>query len=152
KDDFVVPPPLPQDDAKEGSGSLAFAGYGALSTSPDPERDDVAGLNLKGKIAVVLTGKPNNVDEKLWARAAGQSAIVRLIGKGVAGVVVVYEAARETQPFSLVATYLSRRRVSMPGAAALPIKLPPIVLISDKTAERLFADTGASFAELKAKA
>src|SRR5205085_1069326 len=51
-----------------------------------------------------------------------------------------------------VATYLSRRRVSMPGAAALPIKLPPIVLISDKTAERLFADTGASFAELKAKA
>src|SRR5581483_1152207 len=31
KDDFVVPPPLPQDEAKEGSGPLAFVGYGAVA-------------------------------------------------------------------------------------------------------------------------
>ncbi|MFL6215852.1 MAG: M28 family peptidase [Blastocatellia bacterium] len=152
KDDFVVPPPLPQDDAKEGSGSLAFVGYGALSKSPDIERNDLGDINPKGKVAVVLTGKPDNVDPAVWARSTGQGVFVRLIGRGVAGIVVVYEAARETQPFSLVATYLSRRRVSLPGAAALPIKLPPIVLISDKTAERLFANTGESFTELKAKA
>jgi Zn-dependent M28 family amino/carboxypeptidase len=34
----------------------------------------------------------------------------------------------------------------------LPFKLPPIVLISSKTAERLFASAGESFTELKAKA
>ena len=151
KEDFVIPPPLPQEDSKEASGALVFAGYSVVS--PDLKRDDLAGLDLKGKIVVVLSGRPNNVEAAAWARAANQQAVFgRMIGAGAAGFAIVYTSARATQPFSLAATYLSRRRVLFADAPAFPIKLPPIALIGDAAAEKLFAGTGASFAEVKAKA
>ncbi|HKP10709.1 MAG TPA: M28 family peptidase [Blastocatellia bacterium] len=151
KDDFVIPPPLPQDPSKEASGPLAFVGYGVVS--PDVKRDDLAGVDVKGKIVVVLTGRPNNVEAAAWSKVAGQQTVFgRLIGAGAAGFVIVYTAARVTQPFSLAAAYLSRRRVSPADAQGFPIKLPPIVLVSDAAVEKLFAGTGATFADLKAKA
>jgi Zn-dependent M28 family amino/carboxypeptidase len=152
KDDFVIAPPLPQEDVKEASGALAFVGYGAVALSPDPERNDLAGVGIKGKIIVVLSGRPDHVETAAWNRATGSGIFARLISQGAAAIVIVYAPARETQPFSLAATYLSRRRVSLPGASAPFIKLPPIVLINDATAEKLFAGTGSAFAELKAKA
>jgi Zn-dependent M28 family amino/carboxypeptidase len=151
KDEFIIPPPLPQDASKDGSGALAFVGYGVVS--PDVKRDDLAGIDVKGKIVVLLSGKPNNVEAAAWAKVAGQQMVIgRLVGAGVAGFVVVYTPARTSQPFSLAATYLSRRRVTLADAPAFPIKLPPIALINDAAAEKLFAGTGATFADLKAKA
>jgi Zn-dependent M28 family amino/carboxypeptidase len=151
KEDFVVPPPLPPDEMKEASGALAFVGYGVVS--PDLKRDDLAGIDVKGKIVVMLTGKPDNVPAAAWAKAASQQAVIgRLISKGAAGFVIIYAAARASQPFSLAATYLSRRRVSLADAPAFTIKLPPIVLISDATAEKILATKTESFADLKAKA
>jgi Zn-dependent M28 family amino/carboxypeptidase len=151
KDEFIIPPPLPQESSKEASGALVFAGYGVVS--PDVKRDDLAGIDVKGKIVILLGGRPNNVDASAWAKAAGQQAVFgRLLTAGAAGFVIVYAAARATQPFSLAATYLSRRRVAVADAPAFPVKLPPIVLVSDAAAEKLFAGAGASFADLKAKA
>ena len=151
KEDFIVPPPLPQDDMKEANGALAFVGYGVVS--PELKRDDLAGVDVKGKIVVMLGGKPNNVEAAAWAKATNQQAVIgRLLSKGAAGFVIVYQAARESQPFSLAASYLSRRRVSLADAPGFPIKLPPIVLISDAAAEKILASKTESFAELKAKA
>src|SRR5205085_11384472 len=151
KDEFIVPPPLPQDASKDGSGALAFVGYGVVS--PDVKRDDLAGIDVKGKIVVMLGGKPNNGEAPAWAKAAKQQAVFgRLISAGAAGFVIVYTPARATQPFSLAATYLSRRRVLLADAPAFPIKLPPIVLINDAAAQKLFAGTGATYADLKDKA
>jgi Zn-dependent M28 family amino/carboxypeptidase len=151
KDEFIIPPPLPQETSKEASGALVFAGYGVVS--PDVKRDDLAGIDVKGKIVVLLSGKPNNVEAAAWAKAAGQQAVFgRLLTGGAAGFVIVYAAARATQPFSLAATYLSRRRVTLADAPGLPFKLPPIALVNDAAAEKLFAGTGASFADAKAKA
>ena len=151
KDDFIAAV-TPQEPSKEASGGLVFAGYGVVS--PDVKRDDLAGVDVKGKIVVVLGGRPNNVEQAAWAKASNQQALFgRMIGAGAAGFVIVYTPSRPTQPFSLAATYLSRRRVSFADAqSGFPIKLPPIVLVSDVAAEKLFAGTGASFADLKAKA
>lgn len=151
KEDFIFAPPFPQEASKEVSGALAFVGYGVAS--PDVKRDDLAGIDVKGKVVVVLGGKPNNVEASAWAKAAGQQAVFgRLISSGAVGFVMVYNPARVTQPFNLAAMYLSRRRVTPADAPGLPIRVPPIVLINDAAAEKLFAGTGASFADLKAKA
>jgi len=151
KDEFIVPPPLPTEASKDASGALVFVGYGVVS--PDVKRDDLAGIDVKGKIVVMLGGKPNNVEAAAWAKAASQQAVFgRLLSSGAAGFVIVYVTARSTQPFSLAATYLSRRRVTLADAPGFPIKLPPIVLINDAAAEKLFAGTGTGFADSKARA
>jgi Zn-dependent M28 family amino/carboxypeptidase len=66
----------------------------------------------------------------------------RLIGRGVAGIVLVNLPPGEfpNQPFSLIADYLSRRQVESAAEpdplANLPIRLPPIMLVSDEGAEK----------------
>lgn len=149
KDDFVVAPPLPAE-AKDVSGGLVFAGYGAVS--PEIKRDDLAGVDVKGKIVIVLSGKPKNVDEATWARTSNQQVVFgRLIMSGAAGIVLTY-TDRNTQPFSLVSTYLLRRRVSLADAPQMPVKVPPILLVNDSTAEKLFAGSGSTFAQARDKA
>jgi hypothetical protein len=150
KKDFVIAPPLP-DAATEVSGELAFVGYGVSSV--DLKRDDLQGVDVKGKVVVLLGGKPKNVDQAAWTKAASPQAVLgKLIAGGAVGFVLTYVPARESQPFNLVMTYLSRRRVALADAPQLPIKVPPAVMISDATAEKLFAGSGSTFAEARQKA
>ncbi|MFY9609771.1 MAG: M28 family peptidase [Blastocatellia bacterium] len=148
--DFVVAPPLPAASTVV-SGELAFVGYGVASA--DLKRDDLEGVDFKGKVVVLLGGKPKNVDQAAWSKAASPQAVLgRLVAGGAAGFVLTYVPARDTQPFNLVMTYLSRRRVALADAPQLPLKLPPMVMISDATAEKLFAGSGSTYAEARQKA
>lgn len=150
KKDFVVAPPLPAAST-DSTGELVFAGYGV--TSAELKRDDLAGIDVKGKVVLVLGGKPRNVDQTAWSKAASpQAVIARLAMAGAAGCVFTYVAVRETQPFNLVTVYLSRRRVALADAPQLPAKLPPMVVIGDATAEKLFAGSGSTYAEARQKA
>ena len=150
KKDFVVAPPLPAA-SKDAAGELVFAGYGV--TSAELKRDDLAGTDVNGKVVLVLGGKPKGVDQAAWSTAANPQAVFgRLAAAGAAGFVLAYVAASETQPFDLVRTYLSRRRVALAGAPQPPAKLPPTVLINDATAEKLFAGSGLTYAEARQKA
>lgn len=152
KKDFVVAPPFPAE-SKEISGDMVFAGYGVVS--PELKRDDLAGIDVKGKIVLLLGGKPGNVDAATWAKLADRSAVLaNLAGKGAVGFVVTH-FGRATLPYELVASYLSRRRVSLseplPHTLQSP-QLPPVLRISDATAAKLFAMSNGSFAEIKRKA
>src|ERR1044071_2116653 len=51
-DQFVISPPLPVEP-KDVSAGLVFVGYGVVST--DIKRDDLAGIDVKGKIVVLLS-------------------------------------------------------------------------------------------------
>lgn len=149
KDDFVISPPLPAEP-KDISGGVVFAGYGVVS--PDLKRDDLAGIDVKGKIVIVLTNRPKNVDAAAWSKAANQQVVFgRLITSGAVGFIVTY-IGRETQPFPLVAAYLTRRRVAFADAPQMPVKVPPIAVVNDPTAEKLFAGSGITYADAKAKA
>jgi hypothetical protein len=53
--DFIVSPPYTTDRA-DATGELIFVGYGVTST--ELKRDDLAGLDVKGKIVVLLRGRP----------------------------------------------------------------------------------------------
>lgn len=150
KKDFVVVPPLPAAST-DANGELVFAGYGV--TSAELKRDDLAGIDVKGKIVVLLGGKPKNVDQAAWSKAASPQLVFgRLAIASAAGCVLTYVAARDTQPFNLVTVYLSRRRVALADVPQLPLKLPPMVVISDATAEKLFAGSGSTYAQAKQKA
>ncbi|HST20966.1 MAG TPA: M28 family peptidase [Blastocatellia bacterium] len=149
KEDFVIAPPFP-DTSRDPIGGLVFAGYGVVS--PDVKRADLAGIDVKGKIVVLLGGQPKNADQVAWAKASSQQLVFgRLIANGAVGFVLTY-VGRDTQPFPLVATYLTRRRVMLADAPQLPIKVPPILLISDSAAEKLFAGSGDTYAQIKGKA
>lgn len=146
-DDFVLPPPFTYDEA-DATGGLVFVGYGV--TSEELKRDDLAGLDLKGKIVVLLSGRPSNVSEAAWQKANAQK-VPALVGRGVAGAVIANVGSPQ-QPFSVVTNYLSRRQVGLANAPAIPFKLPPVVLASDAGVEKLFAGTGTTYAQALEKA
>lgn len=73
KDEFVILPPFPA--GLDGvTGGLVFAGYGVVS--PELKRDDIAGLDVKGKIVLLLGGKPGNVNAAAWAKAANRNVLL----------------------------------------------------------------------------
>ncbi|HVF90911.1 MAG TPA: hypothetical protein VNH22_12655, partial [Blastocatellia bacterium] len=140
-EDFVPAPPL-TSDKQDVTGGLVFVGYGVVSS--DLKRDDLSGLDLKGKIVVVTGARPKNVDAAAWAKAASPEIIFgALFLRGIAGVIV---ANATDEPYSLVANYLSRRRVSLADDPTLAFKLPPILLASSEGMEKLFAGSGGTFA------
>jgi Zn-dependent M28 family amino/carboxypeptidase len=144
-EEYVVAPPHPDEQATL-KGNLIFVNYGIVSE--ELKRDDLANLDLKGKIVVLLSGRPKNVDQNLWGKAS-QTRLPNLVGKGAIGIVLV-NLTSPTQPFSLVANYLTRRQVTQ--ANAVRPTVPPTLLVSDSGAEKLFAGSGVTYAEAKAKA
>lgn len=148
-EDFAVAPPHDYDQA-EVTGELIFAGYGTVSEAL--KRDDLAQLDVKGKIVILISGRPNNVDEKSWRMAAPPAAVFGgLLAKGATGLIFV-NVGSDRQPFSLLADYLTRRRVMLADAPRSPVKLPPVLLFSDSAAEKLFEGSDASYKQILAKA
>ena len=127
-----------------------FAGFGVVSL--ELKRDDLAGLDLKGKVVIILSGQPNGVDAGAWKRATNpQVRAVNIFGRGAAAM-IVGNAGSAAQPFSLIANYLSRRRVSLAAQPAMPFKIPPVLLMSDAALEKVFAGSEMTYAQTLAKA
>ncbi len=148
-EDYVLLPPYTFDEANL-SGGLIFAGYGVVS--PDLNRDDLADLDLKDKVVIISGGQPNDVDPGAWRRATSpQSRTMNILGRGAAAIIVA-NAGTQRQPFSTIANYLSRRQVRPASAIDATFKVPPILLASDAAIEKLFAGSGATFAETMKKA
>ncbi|HZB45699.1 MAG TPA: M28 family peptidase [Pyrinomonadaceae bacterium] len=146
-EDFVMPPPFTYDEA-DATGGVVFVGYGV--TSEELKRDDLKGLDLKGKIVVALSGRPANVDAAVWQRANAQK-VPALFMRGIAGLVIAGVGSPQ-QPFNVISNYLSRRQVGLASAPVPPMKLPPVLLASDAAAEKLFAGSGTTYAQALAKA
>jgi hypothetical protein len=112
------------------SGDLVFAGYG-LSTS-SPKRDDLAGLDLAGKVVVVVNGAPAGADSATRARLESQGAIserlARILPQRPAGVVILL-AGKGRELFHQIAPVLERGVALRSGAADLPDSERPIPMI-----------------------
>lgn len=148
-DDYVPAPPYTSDKSSASAG-VVFVGYGV--SSDKLKRDDLAGLDVKDKIVLVVGGRPKDIDETVWQQEASRQAIaMNLIRRGVAGVLIA-NAGSKRASFSMIADYLSRRSVDVADAPQMPFKLPPIFLISDAAAEKVFSGSGMTYAETLAKA
>jgi Zn-dependent M28 family amino/carboxypeptidase len=98
------------DLAPEVQAPLAFAGYGL--TIPEQNYDDLAGLDLHGKVAVIVSGSPSAIPGALSAHY--QSAAQRwaaLRQAGAIGIVSIPNPASMDIPWSRIS--LNRTHVSM---------------------------------------
>jgi len=137
---------------EEITAPLVFVGYGLRV--PEMKHDDLAGLDLKGKVVVILAGSPAEIPSALAAHY--QSIGERwkaLRAAGAIGIVNIPNPASMDIPWSRMS--LNRARPSMELAdpefdetAGLKTQLT----FNPAQAEKLFAGSGHTFAELAALA
>ena len=76
---------------RSADGPIVFAGYGMATTKP--KRDDLAGLDLAGKVVVVVNGAPAGVDSATRATMEAETAIserlARILPQRPAAVIVL---------------------------------------------------------------
>jgi Peptidase family M28 len=141
--DFVPVPPYSGDE--NITGNLVFIAYGMISSTP--KRNDLAGVDLRGKIVVMLQGPPKNVNKESWKKADANINILRnLIAQGTTALIFVSNGTEE-HPYSEMADYLTRRRIEPANEEELPEFLPPFLTVSNQTAEKLFAASGVTYAQ-----
>ena len=148
--DYLLLPPY-SSDQYDISGGAVFVGYGVVSAAL--QRDELAGLDLKGKVVIMLGGQgPTNVDAASWRQAGNPQTVMRsLVGKGALAVIIA-NAGTPAQPYSTIANYLSRRRVSLASAPSPAVPTTPVLLADNAAMERVFAGSGSTFAQTLEKA
>ena len=145
KADFALLPRAPLE-SKDVAAAAVFVGYGVVSE--ELKRNDLAGIDINGKIVMMLHGKPKNIDAAVWDKVAAQSVITRqLVDKGAIGFITF----DEQWPFALIANDMGRRRVTLADAPSTPFKVPDAI-VSDNAAEKIFAANGTTFTDIRQKA
>jgi hypothetical protein len=148
-EDYVLLPPYTSEQVN-AAGGVVFAGYGVVS--PELKRDDLAGLELKDKVVIILSGQPDGVEPAAWRQATNpQVRAMNILGRGALAMIVA-NAGTPAQPFSTISNYLSRRRVSLASTPAPSFKVPPVLLASDGAMEKIFAGSPMTYAQTLVKA
>jgi hypothetical protein len=146
--DFFVAPPYSGD--KTVGGGLVFVAYGL--TISTPKRNDLAGIDVNGKVVVLMEGPPKNISKESWKNVHAQIEVLQnLIKMGAAAIILVEQEDKE-HPYSEVADYLTRRRVELATEEDYPSFFPPFISISEQGGEKLFAGSGTTFAAARAHA
>src|SRR5262245_8729440 len=135
---------------EEINAPLVFAGNGLQV--PESQLDELAGLELKGKVVVYLAGSPAAVPGSLAAHYGGLAVRWRAYASaGALGIVVIPNPASMDIPWSRAS--LNRRHPSVDLAdpefnevAGLKVAL----IFNPVAADALFAGSGHSFSEVAA--
>ncbi len=138
------------DLAPQVEAPLVFVGYGL--TVPEQNYDDLAGLDVKGKIVVILSGSPAEIPGALASHYQTPAERWKGLHKaGVLGVVYIPNPASMDVPWSRIA--LNRTHPSMELADPVFNETAGeqlSVTVNPAKADVFFAGTGHSFAELAA--
>lgn len=129
---------------------LIFIGYGMHL--PDAGHDDFAGVDLRGAVAVVIAGGPAALSGPLKSHARAERNR-QLAARGAVGVIQLATRASSEQPWA-AQTRLADAPGMYPAAASARMVGPPFLnaYFNPASAERLFAGSGHSYAELAAAA
>jgi Zn-dependent M28 family amino/carboxypeptidase len=129
---------------------LVFIGYGLHM--PEAGHDDFAGIDLKGKIAVFVSGGPEAVSGALKAHARRDRARL-LEARGAAGMLSLTTPAAVEVPWSRSMAQASQPGMYFWDASINDVKRPFFIAsFAPGESERLFARSGRSFAEVAALA
>jgi len=129
---------------------LVFIGYGVRS--PEHGHDDLAGLDVKGKVAIVLAGAaPKGIPGP--ALAAGRAAGADALGQGGAvGVLTIYSPHSDI-PWDRYALSRLHPQMRLISDSAGPAGRSAVtVVLSPSRAEPLFAGSRRSYASIQALA
>src|SRR5258707_2073671 len=132
------------------SAPLVFIGYGLKI--PEKNLDELAGLDLKGKIVVYLDGSPSDIPTALAShyQTVGERW-KSLHAAGVIGFITIFNPASMDIPWSRIS--VNRNHPSMDLAGSEFYETPGLQLgvsFNPASAEQLFAGSGHTFAEIAA--
>ncbi|HZG10247.1 MAG TPA: M28 family metallopeptidase [Allosphingosinicella sp.] len=129
---------------------LVFAGYGLHI--PEAGHDDFAGLDLKGKIVVVIGGGPENISGALKAHARRDRTRL-LAERGALGVLALTTLKAVETPWSRAVAQVGQGGMYFADPELRDVKTPFVSLsFNPETSQKLFAASGTSFAALSALA
>jgi hypothetical protein len=115
---------------RTADGSIVFAGYGMATTKP--RRDDLAGLDLAGKVVVVMNGAPAGVDSATRTAMEAESAIserlARILPQRPAAVVVLM-TGKGADAYQQLVLQVSRSVSLQSNAVDIPDYDRPIPMI-----------------------
>lgn len=141
----------PQNNGnKEVSGDMVFIAYGIQAKSIN--RDDLAGVDIKGKVVVMLEGPPANIPKDAWEKQKASMIFTKgVIMKGPAAIIYIGHGREEHGPDESI-SYSSRRQITMPDEKGYPEFVPPFVYVASKAAEKLFSKSGTTLKDALAGA
>jgi Zn-dependent M28 family amino/carboxypeptidase len=133
---------------KEVKAPLVFVGYGLKI--PEKNYDDFAGLDLKGKVVVLITGSPADVPAALASHY--QTTAERwkpLKAAGAVGIISIPNPAAMDVPWSRSAANRTHPSMTLAGAEFNESAGQKLALtFNPAKAERLFAGSSHSFEEI----
>lgn len=145
-------------DASAARGELVFVGYGAVA--PEYKWDDFKGVDVRGKILLVLVNDPPApASEPTLFGGAAMTYYGRWTYKfeeaerhGAAGMLIVHTAERAGYPWHTVVGSWAKEQRMLPRDPSLPAPLAVRGWITDERAAALLRDAGLDLATLRAQA
>lgn len=135
---------------KSAGGEMVFVAYGIQANSI--KRDDLQGVDMQGKIAVMIEGPPLNIPKSDWEKAEAQRIFIRgLWVKGVSGIVIIGNGREKTSTEQYI-DYFSRRQIQTADETVGSSQMPPFIYASAIAAEKFFASSGTTYKDALAQA
>ncbi len=135
-------------DAGVLTAPLVFVGYGLKI--PERNYDDLAGLDLRGKIAVILTGSPGDVPTALSAHYQWAGERWKVFSEaGAIGIITIPNPASMDIPWSRMALNRTHPQMDLADSEFHELAGQKVALtFNPARAETLFAGSGHKFQEL----
>ena len=133
--------------AATAEAGAVFVGYGLKI--PESHYDDFAGLDLRGKVAVYVTGGPADISTEVKAHyQSGEERRKALAEAGAIGMAVIPNPKAAEVPWSRTAgaRLLPKMELKDSGGRAAAPKMT--VVFNPEHAEKLFAGSGHTFQEI----
>jgi Zn-dependent M28 family amino/carboxypeptidase len=134
--------------AEELGAPLVFAGYGLKI--PEKNYDDLNGLDLKGKIAVILTGFPEDIPTALAAHYQWAGERWKVFREaGAIGIITIPNPASMDIPWSRMSLNRAHPQMDLADPEFHELAGQKVALtLNPERAEKLFAGSGHTFQEL----
>jgi hypothetical protein len=135
---------------------VVFVGYGV--TAPGENRDDYAGIDVRGKIVAVMSGAPASMASEIRAHYGnGTTKALEAAKRGAVGIVTLESpTAAKMRPFSAGVDNWDHARMTWARADGTPNvpapSTPGVGALSMAGAEKLFAGSGTTYAAAAAAA
>ncbi len=140
------------DLAPEVDAPLVFVGYGLRV--PEKDYDDYAGLDLKGKVAVIISGSPSDMPSALASHYQSSAERAKALREaGAIGMISIPNPASMDIPWSRMTLARTRPSMTLADPAmddSRGIKL--MVVFNPADAEKLFDGSPYKFQQLAALA
>jgi Zn-dependent M28 family amino/carboxypeptidase len=136
------------DLAPEVEAPLVFVGYGLRV--PENNFDDLAGLDLKGKVAVLISGSPEQIAAALASHYQTAAERWKALGKaGAVGIITIPNPASMDVPWSRIALNRLQPSMELAGAEFGETQGEKLALYFNPVhADKLFDGSGHTFQEL----